>query len=123
VTSGAAANDNRSGRDAKATDLFQDATKQMITLSTGFIALTITFTKDIIGADHGQTAILGIAWVSFILSVMTGVLVLMLMAGNLGLRGRSTALMPRTVWISNVQALFFVLGLVLGVAYGITSLY
>lgn len=79
----------------KSFEVLLDLTKQMITLSTGFIALTITFRKDILGAaHHGQTAILGSAWIAFILCVVAGLGVLLTGAGNLGHASQPAASPP-----------------------------
>src|SRR5690242_1048270 len=52
---------------AKAFDFAQDVTKQLITLSTGVIALTITFLKDVATkAPSGALDFLHIAWVLFL---------------------------------------------------------
>jgi hypothetical protein len=122
----------------KSIEVLLDLTKQMITLSTGFIALTITFRKDILGATHhGQTAILGAAWISFILCIVGGLLLLMALAGNLGSAAIHSDPAVRsdqspsvaTVFARNirvfllVQAFLFVVGVALSVVYGFTSLY
>jgi hypothetical protein len=71
-------------RRAKSFDFAQELTKQLITLATGIIALTITFRKEVVGpSGHGETALLEIAWIALILTVVFGVGVLMTLAGNL----------------------------------------
>jgi hypothetical protein len=68
----------------KAFDFAADTTKQLITIATAIITLTITFSKDIIGgADNGPKAWLIGAWAVFILSIIFGVGTLMTLTGTL----------------------------------------
>lgn len=68
----------------KAFDFAADATKQLITLSTAIIALTITFSKDIIGAANiGNSTSIFTAWILLIVSVIFGILTLLALTGNL----------------------------------------
>lgn len=68
----------------KAFDFAADATKQLITLSTAIIALTITFSKDIIGAANiGNSYSIFTAWILFILSIVFGILTLLALTGTL----------------------------------------
>ena len=62
----------------------QDTTKQLITLSTGIIALTITFSKDVLGTSSlFQQSLLVWSWLSFLLSVVLGVWTLLALTGTL----------------------------------------
>jgi hypothetical protein len=69
----------------KAFDFAQETTKQLLTLSTGIFALTVTFLKDIVKGDEAKDAIalLHFGWGLYIASVAFGVAVLMMLAGNL----------------------------------------
>lgn len=68
----------------KAFDFASDLTKQLITLSTGIVTLSVTFSKDIIGeVDDSKSYILFTSWIAFILSLLFGVLTLMALTGNL----------------------------------------
>lgn len=68
----------------KAFDFAVDLTKQLITLSTAIITLTVTFSKEIIGGiDSSNRIILLVSWVVFILSIIMGILTLMALTGNL----------------------------------------
>jgi hypothetical protein len=59
--------------------------EQLITLSTGIVALSVTFTKDIVArGPSGRTrVILGVAWLFFIVSVICGLDHLMALTGEL----------------------------------------
>lgn len=68
----------------KAYDFAADTTKQLITLATGIIALTITFSKDIIGASKlTNSNLIFWSWGLFIFSVFCGIWTLMALTGNL----------------------------------------
>ena len=68
----------------KAFDFAVDLTKQLITLSTAIITLTVTFSKDILGGvDDSNKYLLLTSWIFFIISIFLGVLTLMALTGNL----------------------------------------
>ena len=68
----------------KAFDFAADQTKQLITLSSAIITLTVTFSKDIIGkVDNNNRYWLFASWIMFIISILLGVLTLMALTGNL----------------------------------------
>ena len=107
---------------SKSFDFTQELTKQLITLSKGVIALTITFRHDIVGAGHGTTALLGIAWIAFILCVVSGVGVMMTLAGNLDGPGPHTIYAGNTKFFASAQVVTFVAGIAMTIAYGFTAL-
>jgi hypothetical protein len=62
----------------KAFDFAQDTTKQLITLATGVIALTITFLSDVIKtAPASSVTWLHSAWVLYLVSIVFGILTLL----------------------------------------------
>lgn len=68
----------------KAFDFAVDLTKQLITLSSAIITLTVTFSKDIIGkVDSSNRYLLLFSWIFFIVSILLGLLTLMALTGNL----------------------------------------
>jgi hypothetical protein len=68
----------------KAFDFAADVTKQLITLSTAIITITITFSKDIINfADNSAKNYLLLAWILFIATVFFGIWTLMALTGTL----------------------------------------
>lgn len=68
----------------KAFDFAIDLTKQLITLSTAIITITVTFSKVIIGniSDNNRCVLL-FGWIFFLLSIVLGLLTLMGITGNL----------------------------------------
>ena len=68
----------------KAFDFAADLTKQLITLSTGIITLTVTFSKDVFGAaSSAELGWLVVTWFLFFVSIVLGLLTLMALTGNL----------------------------------------
>jgi hypothetical protein len=68
----------------KAFDFAQDATKQLIGLATGIIALTITFLTDVAkAAPSGAEFFLQAAWVMYLASIAFGVFTLLALTGQL----------------------------------------
>jgi hypothetical protein len=75
----------------KAFDFAADLTKQLITLSTAIITLTVTFSKDIIGSvDYSIRYLILLSWIGFMISILFGVLTLMALTGNLDPISRQT---------------------------------
>ena len=68
----------------KAFDFAADSTKLLITLSTGIIALTITFSKDFIGSEVTYPIWpLITAWILYFLSVLFGIFTMLSLTGSL----------------------------------------
>lgn len=68
----------------KAFDFASDSTKQLITLSTGILTLTITFSKDILGGVSGDPInLLVAAWVVYLISIIFGLVTLLSLTGSL----------------------------------------
>lgn len=103
----------------------RDSTKQFLTLATGAIALTITFSKDFLGQGAPSDRPWALfAWAFFLGSVIFGLWTLLALTGtlepggNLGtfsIRGRNVTI-PATLQIA-----FFAVGLVLTVGFGIRA--
>lgn len=107
---------------------FQSATdlvKQLITLATGSLALSITFTKDIIKTNVPVvTWPLKIAWVSWLASVCFGIWTMMALTGMIfRITASSGPAMPVT-YAANVsipallQIVTFILGIALLIVHG-----
>lgn len=76
--------ENFNERTKKAFDFYADSTKQLITLSTAIIAVTITFAKDILGALPGFAKLsLMIALICYLVSVFFGLGTLLSLTGAL----------------------------------------
>ena len=68
---------------ARAFDLVTEITKQVLTLATGIVAISITFFKDF--ASHSNAtarALIESSWVIYALSVLFGLMTLMACAGH-----------------------------------------
>ena len=110
---------------SKAFDFAQETTKQLLTLSTAVIALTIAFTKDIVaGGSTISKVLLGLSWASYLLSALGGILTLMALTGTLGAAGRSEpSIMSKNITRpAGLQAVAFVVGLVLTIVAGAVAL-
>lgn len=76
--------ENFNERTKKAFDFYADSTKQLITLSTAIIAVTITFAKDVLGALPGFAKLpLMIALIGYLVSVWYGLGTLLSLTGEL----------------------------------------
>jgi hypothetical protein len=66
-------------------DYVQEATKQLLTLSTAVVTITVSFLKDIVSnAPSDAQVALYIAWALFAASILGGVAVLYNLAGHVG---------------------------------------
>lgn len=63
-------------------DFATDLVKQLITLSTGVLALTITFLHDILGNAEAPTSLL-VAWVLYVSSIPLGIVAMMALTAEL----------------------------------------
>jgi hypothetical protein len=64
-----------------------DLAKQIVSLSTGFVALTVTFLKDVIppdttGARHVSLP-LTVSWTCFVLAILAALMTLMAVTGSM----------------------------------------
>jgi hypothetical protein len=99
----------------------RDSTKQLLALSTGIIALTITFAKDFVGSAAPGRWLALLAWFLFLFSSFFGLWALNALTGNAG------RVVPRS-WLSTrtgnvkaparAQVLTFIPALLLTVVYG-----
>lgn len=64
----------------QAFDFFAESTKQLITVATGVVTVTVLFSKDL---DTISRYIVYAAWVVFVISVICGIVVLLNLSGNL----------------------------------------
>lgn len=105
-------------RVAKAFDLAQDGSKQLLTLSAGIVVVTITFFSDF-GSHATLVAkiLMAIAWFCYLISVTAGIFVLYTLAGNLQ-HGRMDIYLNPTRLFSIVQLLIFLLALFLTIVAG-----
>jgi len=108
-------------------DLVTEISKQLITLSTGVIALGITFSKDfVLAASQGTRHVLAWSWLAYLGAIVSAIATLMASAG---VQGRAHTATPspdpyaRSIrFFAAVQLRLFVLGLVLTVLAGFQAL-
>jgi hypothetical protein len=98
-----------------------DTVKQILTLSTAILTLTVTFAKDYLMQKSRKVPWpLATSWICFLISVVGGVWALMALTGELG----KDELASPTIWGANViipacvQCLSFLFGLVFTVWAG-----
>lgn len=112
----------------KAFDFAQETSKQLITLATAIIGLTITFAKDFVGRVHGVPRVLAvISWTLFLISIGFGLLTLMALTGSLEENGSRTRHSAPSIRGKNItvpamaQVVLFFLGLVTAVLFGVIA--
>jgi hypothetical protein len=98
----------------------RDLSNQLITLSTGLLAFTVTFSKDSMKTLPRRTIyVLGTAWGLHLLSIAFGILAVMALTG--------TVLVPLDAdnpigsnarWPAGVQIITFLIGTLLLIVYG-----
>lgn len=103
-------------REEKAFEFAQETIKQILTFSTGIVALTVTFLKDILPAGT-DTGLLEVAWGLYIASILFGLLSLMSLTGTLG-SAAGTVNSTGIRIIAGAQALLFFFAMAFTVAFG-----
>ncbi len=103
-------------------DYAQESTKQLITLSTGIIALMVTFLSDVIKAVPAEAKPFAqLSWLFYLISVIAGLGTLLALTGSLtqtnpSINGWNVRL-PAIV-----QILTFIAGLVLTLWFGFVAM-
>ena len=107
-------------------DFSQDSAKQLITLSTGILALTITFFKDFAaGADETSKAIMAASWLFYLIAIVAGAVHLFALPAELDPTDdsrRPTIYGGTARWSSGIQQIAFVVGLAITTAAGALAL-
>jgi hypothetical protein len=110
----------------KAFDFSQDSAKQLITLSTAVLALTITFFKDFAaGADETSKILMAISWLFYLVAVVAGAMHLYALTAELDPKDRSrvpTIYSGTARATSGVQQLAFIVGLGVTTIAGVLAL-
>lgn len=111
----------------KAFDFAQDVAKQLITLATGVIAITLTFSKDF--ATHagggGVHQLVAFSWYFFLVSILCGLWTLLALTGNLEPSAPSDD--PPSIRTVNVtlpavlQIFCFAVGMLLVILFGVLA--
>jgi hypothetical protein len=103
--------------DKLAIESAQDTTKQLITLATGVVALTITFAKDFVNNAVAANCLALWAWGCFVLSMLFGLWTLLAITGSLSTGATSINTNNITV-PARLQILSFLLAMILTVVFG-----
>jgi hypothetical protein len=103
----------------KTYDFAQDTTKQLITLASAIVALTITFYKDFAtGASECSRNLMGIAWVVYAISILGGLATLIQLTAKLAKEKDKTTDVWVVVSSFFLQQLGFLIALVLTIWAG-----
>lgn len=115
----------------KSFDFCADATKQLIALSTGVLALTISFKKEFIGSVDISTpmsVIISVSWICYFISILSGVLALLALTGTLAPRADppwpdATIREGSTTFYSACQILFFAAATLAITVFGVLGIW
>lgn len=109
-------------------DFARDTTKQLLTLSTGIIALTITFSKHFVQPmpeEADAKKFLVYAWCVYLSSILFGIWTMMALTGTLEAKDPSVhvSIRGKNVIIPSIlQIATFSIGTILTVIFGIKSI-
>ncbi len=116
----------------KAFDFAVEVTKLLISLSTGIIAISITFSKDIIKiTPAGSNCLLFASWIIYVISIGCGLTAILSMTGNLEPKktpGTGMCWPQPTIWAPNIvlfsasQVVSFLLATALVIAHAINNI-
>jgi hypothetical protein len=97
-----------------------DLVKQILTLSTAILTLTITFRNDVIqDSASPPTSLLVWSWILYIVSIVFGVASMMALAGELAQDDRPSSIAHGEVrWFPVLQILSFLAATILIVIFG-----
>jgi hypothetical protein len=107
-----------SDRDAKALDFAQELVKQLLTLATGIVTVTLTFFDQVLGraASTGwPTGLMKASWCVLAVSICAGLMALMALTGGLAARTPLDITSPQQRRFAMVQAVTFAIGIGLAV--------
>jgi hypothetical protein len=106
----------------KAFDFASDLCKQLITLATGILAVTITFSKDLVGpASSTAKDVLSIAWGVYLLSIVAGIGTLMSLTGTLGKSAQPSIYSGKATAFAKCQITLFLVGVGLTILFGVCA--
>src|SRR5262245_40732628 len=114
-------------QDKLAFEFARDTTIQLLTLSTGVVALTVTFGAQIVGGTPVHLKWLAVVcWVCLLVSVLFGLLTLMALTGTLEpLEGqqRPSIRGANVTRPAVLQIVMFFLGLVFGLSFAVAAVF
>jgi len=109
----------------RAFDLIGEITKQVLTLSTAIITISIAFAKDFALLASDSKKLLGGAWILFLLAIISGLLTLMASAGvqqKAAEGNQQPSINQGNIRIFGAaELILFALGMILSVWAGLTS--
>jgi hypothetical protein len=108
----------------KSFDFASEAAKQLITLATGIVTLTVAFSGDVLALSKGNLrGWLTASWIAFLLSVVFGVAHLLALTGQLSRAPKEPDVYaPGPRVFSLIQIALFLLGILLAGAYLLLAL-
>lgn len=115
----------------KAFDFCADATKQLITLSTGIVAFMVTFAKDFVTTvSEGAKYYAYIAWGLHAFAIFSGIVVLLALTAQLEPRptvlqpekaGSEPTILGAAATYSKIQIISFCLAMLFTIAFGVMA--
>jgi len=101
-------------------DWLADTCKQLLTLATAIIVLTVTFTHDLVGNVSGFGAFaLVTAWFFYLVSVVGGVWLMLAATGSLARSPQPDIYASNIRLPASIQVIGFALGVLATVIFGI----
>ncbi len=111
---------------SKAFDFAQDTTKQILTLASAIITVTVTFLLgDLKNVSSSAQTVIEIGWGVYVLSILFGVLTLLNLSGNLERPGdgKSPSIYAGSIrCFSALQVITFVIAVGVTIAFGVIAL-
>ncbi len=108
-------------REAKAYDFASDLIKQLISLGTGVLTLTLAFYDAFLQTSSTPTTWMVASWIVFVLSIVAGILALMALTGGLAGSAEPNIRSRGQQVFAQAQFILFVLALVLMVVAVLAS--
>jgi hypothetical protein len=107
----------------KSFEFAQDTTKQLITLATAIVALTITFVRDLAqAAPNWSLYVLAIGWLAYFVSILFGVFTLMTLTGAVH-HVQATIDEDSLRKMAVGQVLAFIAGTALAIVFGVAAVF
>jgi hypothetical protein len=108
---------------SKSFDFAQDVVKQLITLATAVLTITVTFLDKVLApAPKGAKIMLGAGWLVYLVSILFGVFTLMTLSGKLATTDPPSIYDGGIRIMSGIQILLFVVATGLTIGFGIWAL-
>lgn len=106
----------------KAFSFLQEACKQLLTLSTAVLGVTVTFFKEFTEAPDGNVrGLIQWSWVLFVMSIVAGLICMFCLTGQLA--GEAPDIKAKNILITaGAQQLLFAAALVLAVLAGVDAI-